>query len=39
MTQSGERVDNPAIVHEVNQLTVVASESYQDFVSTFKKKS
>ena len=37
-TQSGERVDNPAIVHEVNQLTVVASESYQDFVSGLQKE-
>ena len=38
VTQSGERVDNPAIVHEVNQLTVVASESYQDFVSGLQKE-
>ena len=29
----GERVDDPAIVHEVNVLTVVASESYKDFVA------
>ena len=29
---NGERVDDPAIVHQVNVLTVVASESYKDFV-------
>ncbi len=29
----GERVDDPAIVHQVNVLTVVASESYKDFVA------
>jgi type III restriction enzyme len=29
----GERMDNPATVHQVNVLTVVASESYKDFVS------
>ena len=38
VTQSGERVDDPDIVHEVNQLTVVANESYQDFVSGFQKE-
>ena len=31
--QHGERVDLPAIVHDINVLTVVASESYKDFVS------
>lgn len=30
--QNGERMDLPAIVHDINVLTVVASESYQDFV-------
>jgi type III restriction enzyme len=30
---NGERVDDPAIVHQVNVLTVVASESYKDFVA------
>jgi type III restriction enzyme len=29
----GDRVDDPAIVHDVNVLTVVASESYKDFVA------
>lgn len=31
--QDGERVDHPSIVHDINHLTVVASESYKDFVS------
>ena len=31
--QQGDRVDLPAIVHDINVLTVVASESYRDFVS------
>ena len=31
--QDGERIDEPSIVHEVNVLTVVASESYTDFVA------
>lgn len=30
--RDGERMDHPAVVHEVNVLTVVASESYKDFV-------
>ena len=33
----GERMDHPATVHEVNVLTVVASESYKDFVSALQK--
>ena len=33
VNQAGDRVDNPAIVHDVNVLTVVASESFKDFVS------
>ena len=28
----GDRIDHPAIVHEINVLTVVASESYKNFV-------
>lgn len=34
----GNRVDDPAIVHDVNVLTVVASESYKDFVSTLQRE-
>ena len=28
----GERIDHPSLVHEINVLTVVASESYKEFV-------
>ena len=31
--QHGERQDNPATVHDINVLSVVASESYKDFVT------
>ena len=37
VNQTGDRMDHPAIVHEVNVLTVVASESYKDFVSALQK--
>jgi len=33
----GDRVDHPAIVHDVNVLTVVASESFKEFVSALQK--
>ncbi len=33
VNQQGERMDNPVTVHDVNLLTVVASESYKDFVA------
>ena len=33
----GERQDNPATVHDTNILTVVASESYKDFVTALQK--
>jgi type III restriction enzyme len=32
VNQYGERIDHPATVHDVNILTVVANESYDDFV-------
>lgn len=32
VNQAGDRQDNPATVHQTNVLTVVASESYKDFV-------
>jgi type III restriction enzyme len=35
--QSGDRIDDPAIVHQVNVLTVVASESYKDFVAALQR--
>jgi type III restriction enzyme len=37
VNQAGDRMDNPEIVHEVNVLTVVANESYQEFVSALQK--
>ncbi|VVP39337.1 hypothetical protein PS850_04819 [Pseudomonas fluorescens] len=37
VNQLGERMDNPATVHEINELTVVASESYKDFVNALQK--
>ncbi len=37
VTQSGDRMDDPATVHQVNVLTVVANESYKDFVSGLQK--
>lgn len=33
----GERMDDPATVHQINVLTVVASESYKDFVTGLQK--
>jgi type III restriction enzyme len=37
VNQQGDRMDHPAIVHDVNVLTVVASESYKDFVVGLQK--
>lgn len=37
VNQSGDRMDNPATVHQVNVLTVVASESYKDFVTALQR--
>jgi type III restriction enzyme len=37
VNQRGERMDDPATVHQTNVLTVVASESYKDFVSALQK--
>jgi type III restriction enzyme len=36
--QNGDRMDNPAVVHDINVLTVVASESYRDFVSGLQQE-
>ncbi|MBU0525891.1 MAG: DEAD/DEAH box helicase family protein [Gammaproteobacteria bacterium] len=33
VNQNGDRMDYPATVHDINELTVVASESYKDFVA------
>lgn len=37
VNQHGDRMDNPATVHQVNVLTVVASESYRDFVTALQR--
>jgi type III restriction enzyme len=35
--KNGDRQDSPATVHNINVLTVVASESYTDFVSALQR--
>jgi len=37
VNQLGDRMDDPATVHQINELTVVASESYKDFVGALQK--
>jgi len=36
--QNGDRMDNPAVVHDINVLTVVASESYRTFVAGLQQE-
>jgi type III restriction enzyme len=36
VNQNGDRMDHEAMVHEINVLTVVASESYKDFVKSLQ---
>ena len=36
--QRGERMDNPALVHDINELTVVTDESYTDFVTGLQRE-
>jgi type III restriction enzyme len=36
--QHGDRMDHPAVVHDINVLTVVASESYKDFVTGLQRE-
>ncbi len=38
VNQSGDRMDHPATVHDINVLTVVASESYTEFVTNLQKE-
>ena len=38
VNQRGERQDNPATVHNINILTVIANESYKSFVSGLQKE-
>ena len=37
VNQLGDRQDDPATVHQTNVLTVVASESYKDFVTALQQ--
>jgi type III restriction enzyme len=37
VNQLGDRMDNPFTVHHINILTVVASESYKDFVTGLQR--
>ncbi len=37
VNQNGDRMDNAATVHQINVLTVVASESYKDFVTALQR--
>jgi len=36
--QHGDRMDNLAVVHTINVLTVIASESYKDFVAGLQQE-
>ena len=37
VNQHGDRIDHPSVVHDINVLTVVASESYKDFVTNLQR--
>lgn len=37
VNKHGDRMDDPATVHETNVLTVIANESYKDFVTGLQK--
>ena len=38
VNQHGDRMDHAATVHDINMLTVVASESYKDFVANLQRE-
>ena len=38
VNQSGDRMDRPATVHDINVLTVVTSESYTEFVTNLQRE-
>ena len=38
VNQNGDRMDHAATVHDINVLTVVASESYKDFVANLQRE-
>lgn len=37
VNQHGDRMDHPATVHDINLLTVIANESYKDFVTALQQ--
>ncbi|MEZ5505062.1 MAG: DEAD/DEAH box helicase family protein [Gammaproteobacteria bacterium] len=39
VNQLGDRMDDPMTVHQINVLTVVASESYKDFVAALQDET
>lgn len=39
VNQQGDRMDSETMVHNINILTVIASESYKDFVSNLQRES
>lgn len=39
VNKKGERIDDDAIVHDINELCVVANESYEDFVKNFQRET
>ncbi len=38
VNQQGDRMDHPVTVHDINVLSVVASESYKDFVANLQRE-
>ena len=38
VNEFGERMDHPAMVHDINVLTVISSESYKEFVDGLQKE-
>lgn len=38
VNEDGERIDDPATVHDINRLTVVTDESYTSFVNGLQKE-
>ncbi|MDB2613597.1 DEAD/DEAH box helicase family protein [Chlamydiales bacterium] len=38
VNRNGERMDHPSTVHEINNLTVVANESYKEFVESLQNE-
>ena len=38
VNQKGDRIDAPEVVHQINVLTVIASESYRDFADGLQRE-